>query len=148
MRIFPRGCCGRFFFFFLFNGGLLLRSHSLRQFARLSKSEKSGLSVLMPHGGCAPYPNQRLFSFLSRAHTFPSHSAKLQCLSRSPPHLLSCQHFYLDRRKNRLWFREKSLGHYLMRSGSVRLVFTVIFAGLHLIILIFNLDEVFHLGWK
>lgn len=51
--------------------------------------------------------------------------------------------------KTRLWFRgKKSLGHYLMRSRSVRLVFTVILAGLHLIILIFNLDEVFHLVWK
>lgn len=90
-------------FFFLFNGGLLLQSHSLRQFARLSKSEKSGLSVLTPYGGCASYPNQRLFSFLSRAHTFPSSSVELRCLSLSPPRLLSCQHFHLDRRKNRLW---------------------------------------------
>lgn len=43
---------------------------------------------------------------------------------------------------------KKARANYLMRSRSVRLVFTVIFAGLHLIILIFNLDEVFHLVWK
>lgn len=111
IRIYPRGCCGRFLFFIffplLFNGGLLLRSHPLRQFARLSKSEKSGLSVLTPRRGCAPYPNQQLFSFLSRVHTFRSRLAQLRCLSLSPPHLLSCQHFHLDWRKTRLWVWEQ-----------------------------------------
>lgn len=110
-------------FFFLFNVGLLLRSHSLRQFANLSRSEKRGLSVLTPHGDCTLYPNQRLFSFISRAHTFPSYSAELQCLSLSPPHLLS------EEKRSVVW-RKRGRGHYLMRSRSVRLVFTVIFAGL------------------
>lgn len=103
----------------------------------------------MPHGGCAPYPNQRLFSFLSRAHTFPSYSAKLWCLRYHLHTSFPVNISTSVEGKTRLWFRgRKSLGHYLMRSRSVRLVFTVILAGLHLIILIFNLDEVFHLVWK
>lgn len=72
----PEGCSAErvFFFFFFphfFYAGLLHRSHSPRQFACLSESEKGGLSALMPHRGCALCPNRPLLAFKSESLHLP-----------------------------------------------------------------------------
>lgn len=69
--------------------GLLHRSHSLKQFAFLSESEKGGLSALTPHRGSALYPNGPLLAFKSGAPTSASYSTLLLCSVLSPPPLFA-----------------------------------------------------------
>lgn len=77
--------------FFLLPAGLLHRSHSPRQFARLSESEQGGLSALTPHPGCASYPNRPLLAFRWRARTFLLCSTYTVAVQLSPPPLYTCQ---------------------------------------------------------
>ena len=132
-RELPEVCCGeraRFFFpflsfflfFFFFHVGLLHRSHSPRQFACLSESEKGGLSALTPHRGCASYPNRPLLAFKSRAPTSPSCSTLLSCALLSRANL----HPSLPVNKPASLRGRESPGYFLMRSRSARVLFTVI----------------------
>ena len=120
-RELPEVCCGERGFFFLsffhsfflfsffFHVGLLHRSHSPRQFACLSESEKGGLSALTPHRDCASYPNRPLLAFKSRAPTSPpSCSTLLSGALLSPPPSFACQQASFAQRKRRpgLFFNE------------------------------------------
>lgn len=123
----PQVCCAErvvcvvFFLFlcpFFFHVGLLHRSHSPRQFACLSESERRGLSALTPHPGCAQYPNGPVLAFKSRAPTFP---LTILPSTRAPfcrPHPfppVNTPALLGEKGRKR---EGESSGHYLMRSRS------------------------------
>lgn len=129
-RVLPEVCYGErvgFFSFFFFTG-LLHRSHSPRQFACLSESEKEGLSALTPHRGCASYPNRPLLAFKSRAPTSLSYSTWLSCpltIAPTPSLPVNTPAFARGGKKGG-WGREReNPRYYLMRSWSARVLFTV-----------------------
>lgn len=107
--------------------GLLHRSHSPRQFACLSESEKGGLSALTPHRGCASYPNRPLLAFKSGAHRLPLPILPSSCAPYYRPHpsLLSTRQLR-SQEENTEGRERESPGYYLMRSRSARrMLFTV-----------------------
>lgn len=116
------------FFLLFFFTGLLHRSHSPRQFACLSESEKEGLSALTPHRGCASYPNRPLLAFKSRAPTSLSYSTWLSCpltIAPTPSLPVNTPAFARGGKKGG-WGREReNPRYYLMRSWSARVLFTV-----------------------
>lgn len=110
--------------FFFFYVGLLHQSHSPRQFACLSESEKGGLSALTPHRGCAMYPNRPLLAFKSRA-SFLFYLALVPVTIAPTLLCLSTQQLRSEEKKAVVERERESLGYYLMRSRSARLLFTV-----------------------
>lgn len=91
----------------------------------LSESKKGSLTALTPHRGCAPYPNQWLLAFISRAHTFLSYRAPAHLTFFLTPLFLSTHKPPPETRMSVVERGKESPGYYLTRSRSVRLLFTV-----------------------